>query len=202
MQGINKTKIAVQKRGRLAEPSLEFLYAQGLKFTPNGRNLVTLCDNYDVDILHLRDDDIPEYVCRSVVDFGIVGENVLYEKNVHVNVLKRLGFCPCSLVIAVPEGSQIRALEDLEGERIATSYPRLASRFLGERGINAAIINIKGSVEVAPSLNLADAVCDITQTGKTLREHHLIPLVTVLESEAVLIESPFPKPDKFRFLSL
>jgi len=202
MQGRNKTKIAVQKSGRLAEPSLHFLYSLGLKFKPNGRSLVTPCENHDIDILHLRDDDIPEYVCRSVVDFGIVGENVLYEKNAHVNILKRLGFCPCSLVIAVPKGSQIQVLEDLEGERIATSYPRLLAKFLEQRGINAAIITIRGSVEVTPTLNLADAICDITQTGRTLKDHDLIPLVTVLESQAVLIESPFPKPDRSKFLTL
>lgn len=201
MQVINKTKIAVQKSGRLTEQSLNFLYSLGLKFRPNGRNLVTPCDNYNIEILHLRDDDIPEYVCRSVVDFGIVGENVLYEKNAQVSILKRLGFCPCSLVIAVPKGFQIKVLEDLEGERIATSYPRLLAKFLEERGINAAIITIRGSVEVTPSLNLADAICDITQTGKTLKEHNLIPLVTVLKSQAVLIESPFPKPDRFKFPS-
>jgi ATP phosphoribosyltransferase len=194
-----RTRIAVQKSGRLSEPSLNFLYSQGLKFEPNGRNLVTPCDNHDVDILHLRDDDIPEYVCRSVVDYGIVGENVLYEKEVQVNVLRKLGFCPCSLVIAAPKDSEIKVLEDLEGERIATSHPRLLARFLEERKINGAIITIKGSVEVTPSLNLADAVCDITQTGRTLRENDLVTLLTVLESQAVLVESPFPKPDRFRF---
>ncbi len=194
-----RTRIAVQKSGRLSEPSLNFLYSQGLKFEPNGRNLVTPCDNHDVDILHLRDDDIPEYVCRSVVDYGIVGENVLYEKEVQVNVLKKLGFCPCSLVIAAPKDSEIKVLEDLEGERIATSHPHLLARFFEERKINGAIITIKGSVEVTPSLNLADAVCDITQTGRTLRENDLIPLLTVLESQAVLVESPFPKLDRFRF---
>jgi ATP phosphoribosyltransferase len=202
MQSLDRTRIAVQKKGRLTEASLDFLCSLGLKFEPNGRNLVTPCENYDIDILHLRDDDIPEYVCRSVVDFGIVGENVLYEKDVHVNVVKRLGFCPCSLVIAVPKESQIRALEDLEGERIATSYPRLLAKFLEEGGINAAIITIKGSVEVTPSLNLADGVCDITQTGRTLKEHDLIPLMTVFESQAVLIESPFPRPNRFKFASL
>ncbi|NIQ38527.1 MAG: ATP phosphoribosyltransferase [Proteobacteria bacterium] len=202
MERTGKTKIAVQKSGRLAEPSLNFLYSQGLEFEPNGRNLVTPCENYDIDILHLRDDDIPEYVCRSVVDYGIVGENVLYEKNVQVNVVKRLGFCHCALVLAVPEGSQVKVVEDLEGERIATSHPRLLAKFLEKSGVNAAIITIKGSVEVTPTLNLADAVCDITQTGRTLREQNLSPLITVLESQAVLIESPFSNPNRYRFPSL
>jgi ATP phosphoribosyltransferase len=197
-----RTRVAIQKSGRLTEGSVKFLNAMGLKFQPNGRNLVTPCENAPIDILHLRDDDIPEYVCRSVVDFGIVGENVLYEKNVHVGLLKRLGFSPCSLVIAVPKGSPIKVPEDLEGERIATSHPRLLTRFLRQRQINAAIITIRGAVEVAPQLNLSDAVCDITQTGRTLKEHDLIPLATVFESQAVLIESPFTKPDKIDFLKL
>jgi ATP phosphoribosyltransferase len=202
MSESSRIKIAVQKNGRLTQPSWEFLSSLGVKFEANGRNLITPCDNCPVDILHLRDDDIPEYVSRSVVDFGIVGENVLYEKNSHVNVLKRLGFCPCSLVIAVPESSQISVLEDLEGERIATSHPRLLTKFLREKEINAAIITIRGAVEVTPRLNLADAICDITQTGRTLRENNLIPLAAVLESQAVLVECPFPKPDRFRYFSL
>jgi ATP phosphoribosyltransferase len=171
-------------------------------FKPNGRSLITPCENHTIDILHLRDDDIPEYVFRSVVDYGIVGENVLYERNTDVTVLKRLGFCSCSLVIAVPEKSAIKALEDLEGERIATSHPRLLSRFLREQGINAAIITIKGAVEVTPQVNLADAVCDITETGRTMREHCLVPLVTVFESQAVLVETPFPRADKINIFRL
>jgi len=202
MTDTKRTQIAIQKSGRLTDGSVKFLSSRGLRFQRNGRNLITPCDGAPCDVLHLRDDDIPEYVCRSVVDFGIVGENVLYERNVHVRLLKRLGFSPCSLVIAVPQDSSIKVPEDLEGERIATSHPRLLTRFLRERQINAAIITIRGAVEVTPQLNLADAVCDITQTGTTLREHALVPLTTVFESQAVLIESPFPKPDKMNLLSL
>ena len=202
MTDTRRARIAIQKSGRLTDGSVKFLSSRGLRFQRNGRNLITPCDGAPCDVLHLRDDDIPEYVCRSVVDFGIVGENVLYERNVHVRLLKRLGFSPCSLVIAVPQDSSIKVPEDLEGERIATSHPRLLTRFLRERQINAAIITIRGAVEVTPQLNLADAVCDITQTGTTLREHALVPLTTVFESQAVLIESPFPKPDKMNLLSL
>ena len=202
MTDTNRTRIAIQKSGRLTDGSVKFLSSRGLRFQPNGRNLITPCDGAPCDVLHLRDDDIPEYVCRSVVDFGIVGENVLYERNVHVRLLKRLGFSPCSLVIAVPQDSSIKVPEDLEGERIATSHPRLLTRFLRERQINAAIITIRGAVEVTPQLNLADAVCDITQTGTTLKEHALVPLTIVFESQAVLIESPFPKPDTMNLLSL
>ena len=202
MTDTRRARIAIQKSGRLTDGSVKFLSSRGLRFQRNGRNLITPCDGAPCDVLHLRDDDIPEYVCRSVVDFGIVGENVLYERNVHVRLLKRLGFSPCSLVIAVPQDSSIKVPEDLEGERIATSHPRLLTRFLRERQINAAIITIRGAVEVTPQLNLADAVCDITQTGTTLKEHALVPLTTVFESQAVLIESPFPKPDTMNLLSL
>jgi len=195
-------RIAVQSHGRLSEPSLEFLRSLGLEFRTNGRVLITSCENLSLDILHLRDDDIPEYVSRQVADFGIVGENVLREKGAKVKVLKKLGFGRCSLVIAVPENSSLRSPADLEGERIATTYPKILAGFLKEKKINAAIIPIEGSVEIAPSLNLADAICDLTQTGKTLKEHHLVPIVKILDSEAVLIESPAVKKEKSEFFDL
>lgn len=193
-------RIAVQSNGRLAAPSLDYLRSLGLEFETNGRALVTPCANIAMDILHLRDDDIPEYVSREVADFGIVGENVLYEKKVRAKILKKLGFGRCALVIAVPENSTLKGISDLEGERIATTYPRILSDFLREQKINAAIIPIEGSVEIAPSLNLADAICDLTQTGKTLRENKLVPILTILESQAVFIESPVAKKEKMEFL--
>ncbi len=202
MKAVNPLRIAVQSHGRLSEPSLEYLRSLGLKFKTNGRALITPCDNFSLDILHLRDDDIPEYVSREVADFGIVGENVLYEKNSRVNIIKRLGFGFCSLVIGVPDDSSIQEVADLEGERIATSYPRILSEYLKEKGVNAAIIPIEGSVEIAPSLNLADAICDLTQTGKTLKENHLVSLVTILQSQAVLIESPVSRGEKKEFILL
>jgi len=196
MKSLNPLRIAVQSHGRLSEPSLSYLRSLGLDFKSNGRVLITSCENFDLQILHLRDDDIPEYVSREVADFGIVGENVLYEKKAKVKILKKLGFGRCSLVIAVPENSSLKTLSDLEGERVATTYPRILSSFLKEKGVNAAIIPIEGSVEIAPSLNLADAICDLTQTGKTLKENRLVPILKILESEAVLIESTSPKKEK------
>lgn len=190
---MNNIRIAIQSKGRLAEESINFLTSLGLLFNPNGRNYISKCNDLGIEILFLRDDDIPEYIEGGVADFGIVGENVLFEKEAEVVILKKLGFGRCSLVIAVPENSPIKNLTDLEGERIATSYPNLLRAFLKKEKINTAIIPIKGSAEIAPSLNLADAICDLTQTGQTLKENQLKPLETILESQAVLIQTPYPK---------
>jgi len=184
-------KIAVQRKGRLSSESIEFLKGQKLEFDENTQNLLVPCSNKPVTLLLVRDDDIPEYVGREVADFGIIGKNVLFEKNVKVNVIKNLGFGFCDLVIAVPKKSKIKNVSDLEGMRIATSYPRILKQYCKEQDINVAIIPIKGAVEVTPSLNIADAVCDMTQTGKTLKENKLKVLTTILKSEAVLISSKF-----------
>lgn len=191
-------RIAIQGKGRLSEPSIDFLSSLGLNFNPNGRNCLVTCANSNLDILFLRDDDIPEYVERGVSDFGIVGENVLLEKRARVNVLRKLGFGQCSLVIAAPKNSRIKRLGDLEEKRIATSYPDLLKQFLQNQRIEAEIIKIKGSAEIAPRLDLADAICDLTQTGITLEENGLMPIATVLESQAVLIQTPYPMKEKTR----
>ena len=183
--------IAVQSKGRLAEESLKFLASLGLCFKLDGRSYLVTCKNAPIDLVFLRDDDIPEYVAKGVVDFGIVGENVLLEKGFKLRVVQKLGFSICSLVIAIPENSKIQSILDLDGERIATSYPNLLKDFLNAKGLNAAIIKLKGSVEIAPAMNLADAICDLTQSGKTLVENKLKPIATVLESQAVLIQSSF-----------
>lgn len=190
---MNNFRIAIQSKGRLAEESMNFLSSLGLTFSPNGRNYIAKCQNYDLEILFIRDDDIPEYVEGGVADFGIIGENVLLEKQSQVIVAQKLGFGRCSLVIAIPENSSIKQLSDLEGERIATSYPNLLKTFLEKEKINAAVIPIKGSAEIAPSLNLADAICDLTKTGQTLKENNLKPIATILESQAVLIQSPYSR---------
>ncbi|PIZ71444.1 ATP phosphoribosyltransferase [Candidatus Peregrinibacteria bacterium CG_4_10_14_0_2_um_filter_43_11] len=180
-------RIAIQNKGRLSELSIAFLRSSGLSFQPNGRSLITRCDNEDVEILYLRSADIPEYVRRGVADFGIVGRNVLEEKEIDLPILRSLDFGQCRLVIAVPQKSSIQSIQDLEGERIATSYPNTLSCYLKKQGVSASIIPLRGSVEAAPALDLADAICDLVQTGKTLKDNGLTPLVTVLESEAVLI---------------
>lgn len=197
----DKLKIAVQKSGRLNQASMDFLASCGLQFVPNGNLLIRPCQNFNLEILYLRDDDIPEYVSRGVADFGIVGQNVLAEKGINLKILRKFEFGKCRLMIAAPAVSAIKGPKDLEGERIATSYPKLLTSYLKQQKVEAAIIPISGSVEITPDLNLADAICDIVQTGDTLKAHNLLPLFTIMESQVVLIESPVEKKDKEPFLS-
>lgn len=198
----NKLKIAIQKSGRLNPASMAFLNSLGLTFVPNGSALTQECTNFDLSILLVRDDDIPEFVSRGVADFGIVGQNVFMEGTANAETIMPLPFGMCRLAIAAPESSDIRKPEDLEGERIATTYPRILRKYLKQRDINAAIIPLTGSVEIAPELNLADAICDLVQTGTTLKAHKLAPIAIVMESQAVLIEKPFPNQNKEKFLDL
>lgn len=187
---VNSTiTIAIQRRGKLRAASQAFLLGKGIDLPQADTQLVSICEQSGVRILYLRDDDIPEYVIRGVADYGIVGENVLYENNYAVTVQEKLQFGECTLVIAVPENSSVQCVQDLEGERIATCYPRLLQTYLQEQQVHAAIIPIQGSVELTPELNLADAICDLTQTGSTLRAHNLRVVKTILESQAVLIKS-------------
>ncbi|MEK7106892.1 MAG: ATP phosphoribosyltransferase [Patescibacteria group bacterium] len=197
-----RQRIAIQKSGRLHKASMDFLSARGLIFPPNERSLILPCKNSDIDLLLLRDDDIPEYVRSGVADFGIVGENVLAEKGIELPVIKKLDFGRCKLVIAIPSDSRIKTPEDLEGKRIATSYPKLLAKYLAKQGVEASIVAISGSTEIAPELDLADAICDLVQTGSTLKAHDLVPLFVIMESQAVLVESPKSKVAKDRFLSL
>ena len=198
-----RQRIAIQKSGRLQKASMEYLASRGVTFPPNGdsKSLIYPSDNFDIDLLLLRDDDIPEYVRRGVADFGIVGENVLAEKGLDLPVVAKLDFGRCKLVVAAPRSSRMRTPEDLEGKRIATSYPKLLTSFLAERGVEASIVPISGSTEITPELDLADAVCDIVQTGATLEAHDLVPIFDIMESQAVLVESPVAKQAKKRFLS-
>lgn len=183
-------KIAIQKEGRLTEESLKFLGEFGLNFDQSSELVVdSQCER--AKILRIRDDDIPAYVARGVADFGIVGMNTLMEKDSRLNWLQEMDFAQCKVVLAVPEDSGVRSLEDLEGLRIATSYPVITRNFLREKGVNAAVIEVKGSVEAAPELGLADAVCELTQTGRTLKAHKLVPIADVLESRAVLVSARF-----------
>lgn len=185
----NKLKIAIQNKGRLKDYSLEYLRKVGLDFEVGDRQLIVSCKNMNVEILFVRYADIPVYVAQGVADYGIVGENLLYEIQCKFEMKKKLGFGPCSLVIAVPNGSKINRPESLEGERIATTYPCSLKKYLKRVGISAAIVEIRGSAEIAPQLNLADAICDLTQSGKTLRENGLRVIDKVLDSEAVLISN-------------
>lgn len=185
-----KTRIAVQNKGRLMQPSLDYLELCGLQFETVGRDLVIPCRGREIEVIFVRNSDIPEYVRYGVADYGIVGKNVLMERRLEFEILRKLNFGKCELVVAVPQGSDFKSLEDLEHERIATSYPKTLARTLKARKVSAAVIEIKGSVEICPRLGLSDAVFDISQTGNTLRANGLRVLEKITESQAVLIKNP------------
>ena len=182
-------KIAIQKSGRLNEKSVELLKNCGLNFENYKSSLISPVSNFPLEILFLRDDDIPEYVQDGIADLGIVGENVIQETEVEVNYLQRLGFGKCSLKIAVPNNNDIQSLADLNGKAIATTYPVILRKFLQEQGIQSDIRTISGSVEISPGLGLSDAICDLVSTGGTLKSNGLKPFADVMSSEAVLIGS-------------
>ena len=180
-------KIAIQKSGRLNEKSVELLKNCGLSFENYKSSLISPVSNFPLEILFLRDDDIPEYVQDGIADLGIVGENVIQETEVEVSYLQRLGFGKCSLKIAVPNTNDIQDISELNGKSIATTYPVILGKFLKEKGINADIRTISGSVEISPGLGLSDAICDLVSTGGTLKSNGLKPFADVMSSEAVLI---------------
>jgi ATP phosphoribosyltransferase len=182
-------KIAIQKSGRLNEKSVELLKNCGLNFENYKSSLISPVSNFPLEILFLRDDDIPEYVQDGIADLGIVGENVIQETEVEVSYLQRLGFGKCSLKIAVPNNSDINSLADLNGKAIATTYPAILGKFLKEQNITSDIRTISGSVEISPGLGLSDAICDLVSTGGTLKSNGLKPFADVMSSEAVLIGS-------------
>lgn len=191
-----KTRIAVQSKGRLRDDSLKFLQSKGIMLpTVVDRTLLVQAINAPIEIAFIRHSDIPRYVQSGAMQYGIVGQNVLHEYEPMVTALQRLDFGVCDLVIAVPAQSQIKTIQDLNGHRIATSYPNSLRKFLRAQGIAASIIEISGSVEIAPQLNLADAICDLSQSGNTLRAHGLIPIYTILSSTATLVVSPHFTPD-------
>lgn len=180
-------KIAIQKSGRLNEKSVQLLKNCGLDFENYKSSLITTVSNFNLEILFLRDDDIPGYVEEGIADIGIVGENVIDETESNVTYLQRLGFGKCMLKLAIPRDSTITNLKDLNGKSIATSYPVILRNFLQEYKINADIQTISGSVEIAPGLGLSDAICDIVSTGGTLKSNGLKPFADVRKSEAILI---------------
>lgn len=180
-------KIAIQKSGRLNEKSVEILKNCGLSFENYKSSLISTVTNFPLEILFLRDDDIPEYVQDGIADLGIVGENVITEVNADVTYLQKLGFGKCTLKIAIPNESDITDISGLEGKAIATSYPVILEKYLKENNVNAVVRTISGSVEIGPGLGLSDAICDIVSTGGTLKSNGLKPFAEVMKSEAVLI---------------
>ncbi len=180
-------KIAIQKSGRLNEGSLKLLKECGIEISNGNNQLRVLAGNFPVEVFFLRDDDIPEYIQDAVADIGFVGENVVKESNKDVDITEQLGFGKCRLAVAVPKSGSLAAISDLNGKKIATSYPKILSGFLTEKGISADIHVISGSVEIAPRIGLADAICDLVSSGSTLFSNELKELETVLSSQAVLI---------------
>jgi ATP phosphoribosyltransferase len=186
---VKTLKIAIQKSGRLNEKSVELLKNCGLNFENYKSSLISPVSNFPLEILFLRDDDIPEYVQDGIADLGIVGENVIEETEVEVSYLQRLGFGKCSLKIAVPNNNDIATLADLNGKAIATTYPVILGKFLKAQGIQSDIRTISGSVEISPGLGLSDAICDLVSTGGTLKSNGLKAFADVMSSEAILISS-------------
>lgn len=182
-------KLAIQKKGRLADKSNDLLKACGFEIETYSERLFVSARNFNLDILFLRDDDIPEYVQDGVADIGIVGENVLFERNSDTDIIKKLGFGKCKLMIGVPEGLEIENVADLNNKSIATSHPKILRKYLDENNLNSKIIEISGSVEIAPSLGVADYICDIVSTGNTLKFNKLKKSFNVFDSEAVLIKN-------------
>jgi ATP phosphoribosyltransferase len=180
--------MALPSKGRLREPSWSLLEASGVApQEPGERVLQAHCRNADIDLLFVRADDVPEYVQDGVVDCGITGLDLVYENESDVEVLLRLGFGTCSLQAAVSMEDSATSIEDLEGRRIATSHPRIATQLLAERGVKAELVRVAGSVEISPRLGLADAIIDLVSTGSTLRTNGLRSIGTLFESEAVLV---------------
>lgn len=185
-------RIAVQSKGRLYEETMELLAEAGIKLVAVKRTLLVPSRNFPVELLFLRDDDIPESVEMGTADIGIVGLNEVLEKQKQVEIIRPLGFSKCRLSLAIPKKAEYRQLNWFNGKKIATSYPNILQKFLREKGITAKIHTISGSVEIAPGIGLADAIFDIVSSGGTLVSNNLNEVETVLNSEAVLIAGKQP----------
>ncbi len=179
-------KIAIQKSGRIYEDSIKLLKECGIELNNGNKQLKAAAFNFPIEVFFLRDDDIPQYVYDGVADIGIVGENVLLEKNKDIDIAYRLGFGRCRLSIAVPKTVHYNSIEDLKGLKIATTYSTILQQYLNDKNIKAEIHEISGSVEIAPSIGLADAICDLVSSGSTLFTHGLKEVEVILQSEAVL----------------
>lgn len=185
-----KLRIAIQKSGRLNEDSLDILKNCGVSIDNGKDQLKASARNFPMEVFYLRNGDIPQYLKDGVVDIAIIGENVLFEKGEGITVAEKLGFSKCKVSMAIPKGKQYTSFKDFEGKRIATSYPNTVNKFLEQNGINADIHLINGSVEIAPNIGLADAICDIVSSGSTLFKNNLKEVEVLLKSEAVLAVSP------------
>ncbi len=193
---MQRLKIAIQKSGRLYDDSVQLLKECGIKLRNVKDRLRTEADNFPLEVFFLRDDDIPQYVEDGVADVGMVGENVLQEKNKKAVVVEALGFGKCRLSLAIPRTAEYEGIPSLQGKKIATSYPFILKSFLEERNITAEIHEISGSVEIAPGIGLADMVADLVSSGSTLFMNGLKEVETILESQAVLISNISLSPEQ------
>jgi ATP phosphoribosyltransferase len=198
-----RLKLAVQKSGRLTDPSMDLLLRCGLKISRGKDQLMAYGENMPLDVLFVRDDDIPDLVQEDVCDLGLVGLNVLEEKRLELQAqgararfqqIRTLDFGRCRLAIAVPEGVSYEGASSLRGRRIATTYPFMLAKYLRERDVQADIVTLSGAVEIAPRLGRADLICDLVSTGSTLQANHLREVETVLESCATIIRTPLDLP--------
>jgi ATP phosphoribosyltransferase len=187
---MSKLRIAVQKSGRLNEDSMRLLKDIGISIDNGKDQLKASAKGFPVEVFYLRNGDIPQYLKDGVVDAAIIGENVLIEKGEGIGIVGKLGFSSCRVCIAVPKTDAYNSIKDLEGKRIATSYPNTVQQFLNKNGVKANLHIINGSVEIAPNIGLADAICDIVSSGSTLFKNNLKEVDTILKSEAVLAVSP------------
>ena len=190
-------KLAIQKSGRLNKESLELIKDCGVNFEIYRDQLKVISKNYPIEIYFLRNGDIPKYLNDGVVDLAIVGENTLNEKNYQLNIIEKLGFSKCRISVAVPKDFKYESVDDLNNIRIATSYPNTLKKFLKKEGVKSDLHIINGSVEISPSIGLADAICDIVSSGSTLFENNLVEVVTLFESQAVLVQSNNVKKDLY-----
>ncbi len=187
---MSKIKIAIQKSGRLNEDSVKILKDCGISIDNGKDQLKAQTRNFPMEVMFLRNGDIPQYLRDGVVDIAIIGENVLIEKGTDISIAERLNFSKCKVSLAVPKDFEYNSIQDLEGKRIATSYPNTVNNYLDKQGISAELHQISGSVEIAPNIGLADAICDIVSSGSTLFKNNLKEVEVMLTSEAVLAVSP------------
>lgn len=183
-------RIAIQKSGRLNQESLGLLKSCGIAIENGKDQLKASAQNFPVEVFFLRNGDIPQYLRDGVVDLAILGSNTLVEKGQDLDIIERLGFSKCRVSIAIPKGDDFKGVKSLEGKKIATSYPNTVKQFLAENNINADLHIINGSVEIAPNIGLADAICDIVSSGSTLFKNNLNEVVKILDSQAVLVQGP------------
>jgi ATP phosphoribosyltransferase len=194
-------KIAIQKSGRLSDNSKNLLEECGIKFSSGISVLKTSARNFPIEVLFLRDDDIPQYVEQQVADIGILGENMVFEKNKDVDIIEKLGFATCRLSLAIPKEETYTGPQYFMNKKVATSYPRILSDFLKKNNVKAEIEEISGSVEIAPGIGLADAICDIVSSGSTLLTNGLHEVETILKSQAVIIGNRNLSTEKQEILS-